>query len=92
MTTGQHLLENPGEISRYMIEHRWSDLVELVEYVNSDAPKDEGKLELYRKLGWGLLNKERLQKLAFAALDAGGKTGKGTDITQMISEDREDRV
>jgi len=29
---------------------------------------------------------------AFARLDASGKTGRGTDATQLISEDREDRV
>jgi prevent-host-death family protein len=34
----------------------------------------------------------RKSSLAFAKLDASGKTGKGTDATQLISEDREDRV
>jgi len=29
---------------------------------------------------------------AFAKLDASGKTGSGTDATQLISDDREDRV
>ena len=29
---------------------------------------------------------------AFSRLDDSGKTGRGTDVTQMISEDREDRV
>ncbi len=29
---------------------------------------------------------------AFAKLDASGKTGRGTDATQLVSEDREDRV
>jgi len=35
---------------------------------------------------------QRKSSLAFAKLDASGKTGKGTDATQLISEDREDRV
>ena len=34
----------------------------------------------------------RKASAAFAKLDASGKTGRGTDITQLISEDREDRV
>jgi prevent-host-death family protein len=29
---------------------------------------------------------------AFRKLDASDKTGRGTDITQLISDDREDRV
>jgi hypothetical protein len=29
---------------------------------------------------------------AFAKLDASGKTGSGTNVTQLISQDREDRV
>jgi hypothetical protein len=29
---------------------------------------------------------------AFSKLDVSGKTGKGTDATKLISEDREDRV
>lgn len=29
---------------------------------------------------------------AFARLDASGKTGHGTDVTQLISNDREDRI
>ena len=29
---------------------------------------------------------------AFIRLDASGKTGRGADATQLISEDREDRV
>jgi prevent-host-death family protein len=28
----------------------------------------------------------------FSRLDDRGKTGRGTDVTQLISEDREDRV
>jgi prevent-host-death family protein len=35
---------------------------------------------------------QRKSSLAFAKLDASGKTGRGTDATQLISEDREDRV
>jgi prevent-host-death family protein len=34
----------------------------------------------------------RKPSTAFAKLDASGKTGRGTDVTQSISEDREDRV
>ena len=34
----------------------------------------------------------RRPSTAFAKLDASGKTGRGTDATQLISEDREDRV
>jgi prevent-host-death family protein len=34
----------------------------------------------------------RKSSMAFARLDASGKTGRGTDATQLISEDREDRV
>jgi len=34
----------------------------------------------------------RKASMAFAKLDASGKTGGGTDATQVISEDREDRV
>ena len=34
----------------------------------------------------------RKPSTAFAKLDASGKTGRGTDATQLISEDREDRV
>ncbi len=34
----------------------------------------------------------RKPSTAFARLDASGKTGRGTDATQLISEDREDRV
>lgn len=29
---------------------------------------------------------------AFSKLDASGKTGRGADVTQLISEDREDRA
>jgi prevent-host-death family protein len=29
---------------------------------------------------------------AFRKLDASDKTGRGTDVTQLISDDREDRV
>jgi len=29
---------------------------------------------------------------AFRNLDESGKTGRGTDVTQLISEDREDRA
>jgi prevent-host-death family protein len=35
---------------------------------------------------------QRNASTAFSKLDASGKTGKGTDATQLISEDREDRV
>jgi len=35
---------------------------------------------------------QRKPSTAFAKLDASGKTGRGTDATQLISEDREDRV
>jgi len=34
----------------------------------------------------------RKPSAAFKRLDQSGKTGLGTDSTQMISEDREDRV
>ena len=34
----------------------------------------------------------RKSSKAFAKLDASGQTGNGTDATQLISEDREDRV
>lgn len=34
----------------------------------------------------------RKMSAAFAKLDAGTKTGRGTDTTQLISEDRDDRV
>ena len=34
----------------------------------------------------------RKPSAAFARLDASGKTGRGTDATRLISEDREDRV
>lgn len=34
----------------------------------------------------------RKPSTAFVKLDASGKTGHGTDATQSISEDREDRV
>ena len=35
---------------------------------------------------------QRKPSTSFAKLDASGKTGGGTDVTQLISEDREDRV
>jgi hypothetical protein len=35
---------------------------------------------------------QRKASIAFTKLDSSGKTGKGTDITKLISEDREDRV
>jgi prevent-host-death family protein len=35
---------------------------------------------------------QRHASKAFSRLDASGKTGGGTDVTQLISEDREDRV
>ncbi len=34
----------------------------------------------------------RKPSAAFARLDATGKTGQGTDVTQLISDDREDRI
>lgn len=34
----------------------------------------------------------RKSSTAFARLDAGGKTGRGTDATRLSSEDREDRI
>jgi prevent-host-death family protein len=34
----------------------------------------------------------RRPSAAFRRLDASGKTGRGTDATRAISEDREDRV
>jgi len=34
----------------------------------------------------------RKTSAGFSRLDESGKTGRGTDITQFISEDREDRV
>jgi prevent-host-death family protein len=35
---------------------------------------------------------QRNPSASFLRLDANGKTGRGTDITQLISEEREDRV
>jgi prevent-host-death family protein len=35
---------------------------------------------------------QRNASKAFSTLDASGKTGRGTDVTQLISEDREDRA
>ena len=35
---------------------------------------------------------ERKPSRAFFRLDESGKTGRGPDVTQLISEDREDRV
>jgi prevent-host-death family protein len=35
---------------------------------------------------------QRNASTAFSKLDASGKTGGGTDVTHLISEDREDRV
>jgi len=35
---------------------------------------------------------QRKPSTAFSKLDKSGKTGRGTDVTEMISEDREDRV
>lgn len=64
MNTGRYLFENPGEISAAMVGHRWRDLVELVEFVNGPEPKDQAQMELYRKLGWTLLNLEKLRELA----------------------------
>jgi prevent-host-death family protein len=34
----------------------------------------------------------RKASVAFRKLDASGKTGRGTDVTQLISRDREDPV
>ena len=34
----------------------------------------------------------RKPSTAFAKLDSSGRTGRGTDVTESISEDREDRV
>ena len=34
----------------------------------------------------------RKTSTAFSKLDDSGKTGRGADVTQLISEDREDRV
>jgi prevent-host-death family protein len=36
--------------------------------------------------------RRRKTSTAFSRLDDSGKTGRGTDVTQLISEDREDRV
>ncbi len=36
--------------------------------------------------------RNRKPSAAFLKLDKSGKTGRGTDSTQSISEDREDRV
>jgi prevent-host-death family protein len=35
---------------------------------------------------------QRKPSKAFAKLDASGKTGRGSDATKLISEDREDRA
>lgn len=35
---------------------------------------------------------QRKASAAFRRLDDSGKTGRGTDVTRLISEDREDRV
>jgi prevent-host-death family protein len=35
---------------------------------------------------------QRKPSAAFCRLDKTGKTGRGTDVTELISEDREDRV
>ncbi len=35
---------------------------------------------------------QRKASAAFSRLDESGKTGRGTDVTQLISDDREDRV
>ena len=35
---------------------------------------------------------QREPSRAFSRLDESGKTGRGSDVTQLISEDREDRV
>ncbi|HZM04303.1 MAG TPA: type II toxin-antitoxin system prevent-host-death family antitoxin [Candidatus Saccharimonadales bacterium] len=35
---------------------------------------------------------QRKPSAAFVKLDASGDTGRGTDATQLISQDREDRV
>ena len=35
---------------------------------------------------------QRKPSTAFSRLDESGKTGRGTDVTRLISEDREDRV
>jgi hypothetical protein len=42
--------------------------------------------------GRKLLAEIRNRSNAFSKLDASGKTGRGTNITQIISEDREDRI
>ena len=34
---------------------------------------------------------QRKPSAAFVKLDKSGKTGRGTDVTQLISKDREDR-
>jgi prevent-host-death family protein len=34
----------------------------------------------------------RKPSTAFSRLDESGKTGRGTDVTQLISDDRDDRV
>jgi len=34
----------------------------------------------------------RKPSAAFARLDASGRTGRGTNVTQLISDDREDRI
>jgi hypothetical protein len=35
---------------------------------------------------------QRKRSTCFEKLDRTGKTGRGTDVTQMISDDREDRI
>ncbi len=35
---------------------------------------------------------QRKCSTAFSRLDRSGKTGRGTDVTQLVSEEREDRV
>jgi prevent-host-death family protein len=35
---------------------------------------------------------QRNASRAFSKLDASGKTGRGIDVTQLISENREDRI
>ena len=64
MSIGRFLFEHPHEISAAMVGHRWQDLVELVEFVQSDEEKDAAKLELYNKLGWHRFNLEELRKLS----------------------------
>ena len=74
--TARHLLAHPEQIPIYLKQQRWEELVALVEFAETDAPRSLTHTDpaLYRTLrqqitefrlrGWTCLNLNKLKELA----------------------------